>query len=106
MVSHPWIRVLRCLVVLGLVGAAGMARADSFGLVAGGDEAKQPVVETELGPWLQANGHADVRIGSAALEQKQINQVVNCFILADQACATAAVASGKLGGLLFVMVEV
>jgi hypothetical protein len=89
-----------------LVVLARPARAGGFGLVAGGDEAKQPVVETELGPWLTAAGKADVRIGTQALEGKQITQIVNCFILADQACAQQAVASGKLDGLLFVMVEV
>ncbi len=114
MMSHRVARGLRtavglivlALVVLVTVGRIAVARADRFGLIAGGDEAKQPVVETELGPWLTAAGHADVRIGSQALDGKQITQIVNCFILADQACATAAVASGKLDGLLFVMVEV
>lgn len=101
-----WVRVVRWLVVLGVLALAPAARAGGFGLVAGGDEAKQPVVETELGPWLQAAGKGDVRIGTKALDGKQITQIVNCFILADQACATQAVASGKLDGLLFVMVEV
>jgi hypothetical protein len=101
-----WYRVIGWLVVVGVLGLAGRARAGGFGLVAAGDEAKQPVVETELGPWLTAAGKADVRIGTNALGGKQITQVVNCFILADQACATAAVASGALDGLLFVMVEV
>lgn len=113
MMSHLVARGLRAarLIVLALVGLTAVAptavaRADRFGLIAGGDEAKQPVVETELGPWLKAAGHDDVRIGTKALDGKQVTQVVNCFILADQACASAAVASGKLDGLLFVMVEV
>ena len=106
MVNTRWIRVAACLVVLGLLGISSAARADGFGLVAGGDEAKQPLVETELGPWLRDAGKGDVRIGAKALDPAQITQVVNCFILADQGCATAAVASGDLAGLLFVMVEV
>ncbi len=103
---NRWSRVVACLIVLAVVGVAARARAGGFGLIAGGDEAKQPLVETELGPWLEKSGHADVRVGAKALAANQITQVVNCFILADQACAKAAVASGKLDGLLFVMVEV
>ena len=109
MVRHPVTRLLRAaswLLVLALFGLSSSARAGGFGLIAGGDEAKQPLVETELGPWLREAGHADVRIGPAALEPRQIAQVVNCFIIADQACAQPAVATGDLGGLLFVMVEV
>jgi hypothetical protein len=102
-----WLGLVRCLVVVGALAAlAGPAGAGTFGLVAGGDEAKQPVVETELGPWLTDAGKGDVKVGAAALDAKQITQIVNCFILADQACAQQAVATGNHDGLLFVMVEV
>jgi len=106
MVGQPIFRWLRVVVCLAALAVAGRAHADSFGLITGGDEAKQPVVETGLGPWLRANGHPDLKIGEAALDDKQINQIINCFILADQACGQAAVAAGKLDGLMFVMVEV
>ena len=95
-----------CLVIVGLLGGSTAARADGFGLISGGDEAKQPVVETELGPWLKEQGQDDVRVGAQALEPAQIKHVVDCFIIADQACAQQAVASGDLAGLMFVMVEV
>ena len=100
------IRAAVCLAIVGLLGVSTVARADGFGLISGGDEAKQPVVETELGPWLRDQGKADVRVGAEALEPAQIKHVVDCFIIADQACAQQAVASGDLAGLMFVMVEV
>lgn len=106
MVGQPILRWLRVVVCLAALAVTGRARADGFGLITGGDEAKQPVVETGLGPWLRANGHPDLKVGEDALDAKQINQVINCFILADQACGQVAVASGKLDGLIFVMVEV
>lgn len=104
--THHVIRWLRAAVCLAVLGLATVASADTFGLITGGDEAKQPVVETELGPWLRANGHDEVRVGTAALPQGDIAEVIQCFILADQRCAQKFVAGANLDGLMFVMVEV
>ncbi|HVV88252.1 MAG TPA: PEGA domain-containing protein [Kofleriaceae bacterium] len=101
-----WSRAVVWLFLLWFAGGIRVAHAGAFGLVAGGDEAKQPLVETDLAPWLTANGHADVKVGTAALAADHITAIVNCFILADQACGQPHVAAGKLDGLLFVMVEV
>jgi hypothetical protein len=98
-------RVLRfaSVVWLLLVLVAAPAHAGTLGLVVSGDPAKQPVIETTLEPWLQKAGY-DVRMG--VLDQQEIDKVVDCFILTDQACAEPTVAGAGVAGLLFVMVEV
>ncbi len=98
-----WVAAFACLAVLGLTT---VARANTIGLITGGDEAKQAVVETELGPWLKANGFDEVRVGRGAASEATISKVFDCFVLADQLCAQKEVASAKLDRLLFVMVEV
>lgn len=98
-------RVLRFASVVGLllILVAPSARAGTLGLVVSGDPAKQPVIETTLEPWLKRAGY-DVRMG--VLEQKEVDKIVDCFILTDQACAESTVAGAGVAGLLFVMVEV
>ena len=91
------------VVWLLLVLAAAPAHAGTLGLIVSGDPAKQPVIETTLEPWLQKAGY-DVRMG--VLEQKEIDKIVDCFILTDQACAETTVGGAGVAGLLFVMVEV
>jgi hypothetical protein len=101
-------RVLRLfgvgsVVWLLLVLAVAPARAGTLGLVVSGDPAKQPVIETTLEPWLMKAGY-EVRLG--VLEPKEVDKIVDCFILTDQACAEPTVAGAGVAGLLFVMVEV
>jgi hypothetical protein len=100
-------RVLRFALFLSLslllILIAVPARAGTLGLVVSGDPAKQPVIETTLEPWLQRAGY-DVRLG--VLEQKEIDKIVDCFILTDQRCAEPTVGGAGVAGLLFVMVEV
>jgi hypothetical protein len=40
------------------------------------------------------------------LEKKEVDKIVDCFILTDQSCAEATVGGAGVAGLLFVMVEV
>jgi hypothetical protein len=101
-------RVFRFASVVGLLlvlvaAAATPARAGTLGLVVSGDPAKQPVIETTLEPWLSKAGY-EVRMG--VLEKKEVDKIVDCFILTDQSCAEPTVAGAGVAGLLFVMVEV
>jgi hypothetical protein len=101
-------RVFRFASVVGLLfvlvaAAAAPARAGTLGLVVSGDPAKQPVIETTLEPWL---GKAVYEVRMGVLEKKEVDKIVDCFILTDQACAEATVAGAGVAGLLFVMVEV
>jgi hypothetical protein len=89
--------------LLVVLGAAAPARAGTMGLIVSGDPAKQPVIETTLEPWLNKAGY-EVRLG--VLEKPEIDKIVDCFILTDQACAEPTVAGAGVAGLLFVMVEV
>jgi len=82
---------------------ASPAVAGTLGLVVAGDPAKVPVVETTLEPWLTKAGH-EVRLH--VLEQREVDKVVDCFILTDQRCAEPTVGSAGVAGMLFVMVEV
>jgi hypothetical protein len=92
---------LAAAILLGALAAP--ARAGTLGLVVAGDPAKQPVIETTLEPWLGKEGH-EVRLG--VLDRKEVDKIVDCFILTDQPCAESTVAGAGVASLLFVMVEV
>lgn len=98
-------RLLRFASIVWLLSllAASPALAGTIGLVVSGDPAKQPVIETTLEPWLTKAGH-EVRMG--VLDAKEIDKIVECFILTDQRCAEATVAGAGVASLLFVMVEI
>ncbi len=101
--TMPRVLRLASVVWLLLVLVAAPAGAGTMGLIVSGDPAKQPVIETTLEPWLKKAGY-DVRL--RVLEQKEVDKIVDCFILTDQACAESTVAGAGVAGLLFVMVEV
>jgi hypothetical protein len=95
--------LLASFILSALVMSAAPARAGTIGLVVSGDPAKQPVIETTLEPWLGKEGY-EVRTG--VLEKKEVDKIVDCFILTDQRCAETTVAGAGVASLLFVMVEV
>ncbi|MBK9034248.1 MAG: PEGA domain-containing protein [Myxococcales bacterium] len=94
---------LASVVLLLLAGLAAPARAGSLALIVAGEPAKQPVIETTLGPWLSARGY-QVQIGVA--DESVGAKLVDCFVLTDQGCAEPAVAKLSYDSTLFVMVEV
>lgn len=94
---------LASVALLLLVGLAAPARAGSLALIVAGEPAKQPVIETTLGPWLSARGY-QVQIGVA--DESIGAKLVDCFVLTDQGCAEPAVAKLSYDSTLFVMVEV
>lgn len=98
-----WSSLLVLLGLLVLLALASPAAAGTLGLVVAGDPAKQPVIETTLEPWLGNAGH-EVRLG--VLDKKEVDKIVDCFILTDQRCAEPTVAGAGVASLLFVMVEV
>ena len=69
--------------VIAVGALAGSARAEAITLMITGADAKQPVIEATLVPWLAANGY-EAQV--APPDDPVFAALVNCWVLNDQTC--------------------
>lgn len=90
------------LVLAGLL-SAGIAHAETVGIVVTGEASLQPLVTAQLERWLHDRGHTIV---PGSLAPEAINTLVDCFVLEDLACARDVVtARSKSRSLVYARVE-
>ena len=79
----PRLRSLLLTTVIAVGALAGSARAEAISLMITGDDAKQPVIEATLVPWLAKQGY-EAQV--APPDDPVFAALVNCWVLNDQTC--------------------
>jgi hypothetical protein len=98
--------LMRCaaVVVVCLLSLARSADARSVGVVVTGEEIMQSPLRAQLELWLRGHGHEPV---ASPFEPNAINQLVDCFVIEDKACAQKVVEQhAKADAILYARIEV
>ncbi|HEY4056506.1 MAG TPA: PEGA domain-containing protein [Kofleriaceae bacterium] len=88
--------------VLAVLGATTLARADGIGVVVTGDATLQPQTEAQVEEWLRVRGKTLV---AAPLRPDSITALLDCFVIEDLVCARRVVDGAAVKQLVFARVE-
>jgi hypothetical protein len=92
------------LALIAILATARIADAGSVGVVVTGEEIMQTPLRAQLESWLRDHGHEPI---ASPLEPNAINQLVDCFVIEDKACAQKIVEQhAKADAILYARVEV
>lgn len=80
--GHGW------LVAAALFSLVTVAHADEVDVIVTGDATSQPRVTAQVEDWLRTNGRS---LAASALTPDALDQLIDCFAIGDQTCASRVV---------------
>lgn len=95
---------MKLLVIIALLFAPSLARADEVGVVVTGEATMQPPLVKQVETWLKSHGHTLVAV---ALPSDAINTLVDCFVIEDEGCARGVIEKrGRAKVIVYARVDV